>query len=119
MTTLMLLYIAGGLLLILLSLPLLAEKVPPNPFYGFRVRATLENRETWYAVNRYAARRLILAGGTICVAAPLLRLMPGLSVDAYALVCGVAVLGVLGITLLQSVRYLRSRAGSDRERGKS
>ena len=56
MEILLILYIISGTLLIALSLPLLFEKVPPNPLYGFRVSQTLDNREVWYAVNKYAAK---------------------------------------------------------------
>jgi repressor LexA len=35
-------------LLMLLSLPLLWGRIPPNGLYGFRVRATLDNPDIWY-----------------------------------------------------------------------
>ena len=91
-----------------LSVPLILRRIPPNGLYGFRVKATLENPELWYAVNAYAGWRL-LAGGVSCVAAALgLTLVPSLTLDGYALGC-LAVTGtVIVIGLLQSVLYLRS-----------
>ena len=62
MATLAILYLISGVLLVLLALPLLYDKVPPNAFYGFWVAKTLDNPQIWYAVNRYAARRLVAAG---------------------------------------------------------
>lgn len=107
MTTLLVFYVGASFLLMFAALPLLCEKVPPNPLYGFRVRATLENPNIWYAVNRYAARRLIFSGALIAVAAIVLFFAPGLSSDAYAWSClGVTVIA-LGTTLLQSWRFLQ------------
>lgn len=105
MTTILLLHLGSGVLLVLLSLPLLWGKVPPNGLYGFRTRATLGDPAIWYPANKYAARRLIGSGMALAGAAVILRWIPGLSVDAYALGClGVfAVPFVLG--LVQSVLY--------------
>jgi hypothetical protein len=47
MTTLLILHVASGVLLMGLSLPLLWGKVPPTGLYGFRARATLENPRSW------------------------------------------------------------------------
>ena len=44
-------YVVGGLLVTALSVPLIQKRIPPNPWYGFRVRKTLENRDVWYAAN--------------------------------------------------------------------
>jgi hypothetical protein len=101
-------FLASGILLALLSIPLLLGKIPPNGLYGFRVTATLEDPQLWYAVNAFAAKRLLFAGLSICVAAGGLYFVPGLSVDTYALAC----LGVFMLTfipgLVQSVLYLQT-----------
>jgi hypothetical protein len=62
MTTLLILNVASGALLMALSLPLLWGKIPPNGLYGFRVRATLENPSIWYAAQQVR-----------CQAAPVVR----------------------------------------------
>ena len=41
MIFLLVLYVASGLLLIGLALPLIYRKIPPNHLYGFRVKRTL------------------------------------------------------------------------------
>lgn len=108
MTTFLYLYVGAGIVLILLSIPLLLEKIGPNPFYGFRVAATLEAPKIWYAVNKFAAKRLIAAGAAIVLAAAILYAVPGITVDTYALAC----LGVFMIAfvpgIVQCVRYLKS-----------
>jgi len=110
MTTLLILYCAGGILLVLLSLPLIFRKIRPNPLYGFRVSQSLENPEIWYAVNRYAAWRLVFVGASTVLTAAGLYFVPGLSVDSYAFAC-LAVFAVTFIAgIVQSFRYLRSLA---------
>jgi len=105
---LFLVFVGLGILSIIISLPLIDEKVKPNPLYGFRVRATLENPKVWYAANKYFAQRLLLAGVVEIVAAIALFIMPNISVDMY-------VLGVLGvfaiaftIAMIQSFNCLKS-----------
>lgn len=51
--------IACGLLFILLALPLVQKKVPPNGLYGFRISKALDSEANWYAVNAYGGRQLI------------------------------------------------------------
>lgn len=53
MIALLIVYIASGLLMSGLALPLMWRKVPPNHLYGFRVRRTLEDEAVWYAVNEF------------------------------------------------------------------
>lgn len=115
MLSLLILYCVAGLALVGLALPLLWEKIAPNPFYGFRLPATLDNPRLWYAVNKYAAKRLIVAGVSSVAAAVVLYLIPGLTVDAYALGC-LAVFGIVfGLGLWQSFRYLRQLTKSSGE----
>ncbi len=108
MMTLLALFVASGVLLVLIALPLLFGKVPPNSFYGFRVAATLDSPRLWYAVNQHAAKRLIVSGVSLIAAALLLYFVPGMTVDIYALGC-LAVFGVVfGFGLVQSFRYIRA-----------
>jgi|SRR5579872_2734244 len=62
MTTLLILFTSSGLLLAALSVPLILHKIGRNPWYGFRVKKTLEDPAVWYPVNAYAAKRLFVAG---------------------------------------------------------
>ena len=100
-------YAGGGLLLGLLSLPLMMRKIKPNPYYGFRVSATLENPEIWYTVNQYFAKRQLVAALIEIASATGLYYWPGITVDAYAL----SVLGVFVVTfsiaIIQGWRYIK------------
>jgi hypothetical protein len=107
MSTLLILYLASGLLLILLSIPLLLHKVRPNSLYGFRVQATLDDPEIWYAVNAYAARWLLICGILTILGALILFFVPDITIDAYALgVLAVFVIPLI-IGLVLSFRYIR------------
>jgi hypothetical protein len=46
---------------VLISLPLVLKMVPPNPWYGFRIRKTLTNPDIWYEANYKGGVGLIVA----------------------------------------------------------
>jgi uncharacterized membrane protein len=108
MATLMILFTSSGLLLAALSVPLILRKIGPNPLYGFRVQKTLEDPATWYPVNAYAAKRLLVVGLVISVSAILLFLVPGIDLLVYALASAAIGLGGLLVALIKSFFYLRS-----------
>ena len=51
----------SGILLVLVGIPLMLRKVPPNWAYGVRLEATLSDDSVWYAVNAQAGRDLVIA----------------------------------------------------------
>lgn len=108
MTTLLIMYVVFGLLLVGLSIPMLRDKIPPNLWYGVRVPSTLSDPVRWYKANRYMARGLLLTGIITVIGAICLFFVPGLSVDAYAWL----VLVVFGVpfaaTIVAGFRYLRN-----------
>lgn len=101
-------YAGAALVVLSLSIPLLLRSVPPNRWYGFRVRRTLADTDTWYAVNAYTARwMIVLALMTLAVSLGL-YFIPGISLVGYALGCaGVLTVGLM-LTIVKSYRYLRS-----------
>jgi len=84
----------GGLVTAGLGFALWKSPPEPNPYYGFRIRETLEDPEVWYPANRFAGAALAAAG---LVGAAAALLLPGL----YA--AGVLVLAVLLATLVSYV----------------
>jgi len=50
------------LILIVLSIPLLLQKIPPNGVYGFRMSKTMSSDEMWYRANKLGAMYFIGAG---------------------------------------------------------
>lgn len=106
--TLLILYLGGSLLLIGLSIPMIRGRVKPNGLYGFRLPKTLNNPDIWYPANSYAGKWLLASGIVSAVAALGFYLVPGLTVDAYALLCTAVILGTLALSFAMSYRYLRS-----------
>ena len=107
MFMLLMVNVISGLLLAAISVPLLLEKIPRNHIYGFRVKATFKDKKTWFAVNKFAAKRLLATGLGFTAAALGLYFVPGLSVDAYALVCLAVFVVFFGVSIYQSFRFIR------------
>jgi uncharacterized membrane protein len=107
MQTLLILYLVGGTLLIILAIPLLRQRVGQNPVYGFRVPATFRDPQVWFAANRYSAKWLIITGVATDLSALIFYFIPGISLDAYALLCLAVFAVVFGLAIFMSFRYLR------------
>lgn len=110
MATLLTLYVVSGLFVVLISIPLLLEKVPPNPVYGFRLSPALDDPKLWYATNKHSAKRLMCAGASAVIAAVGLYFVPSISLDVYALGCLAVFAVVLVVGVVQSVSYMKALA---------
>ena len=62
-------WVAAGVVFILISIPPILEKVPPDPWYGFRVAKTLSDERIWYAANRMMGHGTLISGLVIVVGA--------------------------------------------------
>ena len=107
MKILLMSFLAAGGVLIGVSLPLIQRRVPPNHWYGFRVRRTLADPNVWYLVNVYAGWRLLWLGTAIMLAAVVSYFVPGLDDAWYASFVGIVAAVVIMTCLVQCVRYLR------------
>lgn len=108
MLILTLFFCVSGLLLAGLAVPLILGKIQPNGLYGFRVKKTMESPEIWYPVNKVGGKWLLGAGLGIALAAVVLGLFPGLSIDVYAYcVLGTWVV-LFGGAVAATVRYMNS-----------
>lgn len=115
MKTILILYICSGGLLTALSLPLILRKVKPNYIYGFRVLKTLNDPRLWYEVNAYAGVRLLVAGIATILVAIGFYLIPGISLDVYALACVGVFAAILITGLVQSFVFLKKISDQDLE----
>ena len=106
MPQLILLYIAGGILMILLAIPLYLGKIKPNLWYGFRIRKTLENPEIWYPVNKYGAGWMMFSGLVTVLCSMAFALIPGISLDGYATSCALTFATVTTVGLVITFRYM-------------
>jgi uncharacterized membrane protein len=112
---LMILFSLSGLLIIVLSLPLVFRKVPPNSFYGLRVPATLKDEWVWYEANAKAGRDLIGFGVLFILAALGLGVAPLAEATYAGALAGFSMAGgltVVVIGLRRANRLLRQRRGS-------
>ena len=103
------LYVLLGLLFAAIALPLIQRRVPPNPWYGFRFPATLNDPAVWYPVNAYGGRLMLIYGLVVAVAALLFGWLFSRgeeNVGAFFFACtAVLMLGIVAITIL-CLRYL-------------
>jgi uncharacterized membrane protein len=102
------LFVALGILLVGLSIPLIQRWVKPNYFYGVRTAKTLSNERIWYEANAYAGRLLLRAGIVLVVAAIALYFVLRTNSIAYNIACTVVLLSTALIHLVLSLRHLRS-----------
>lgn len=49
-----------ALLVIAISIPLVYNKIPMNRVYGVRFKQSFASEETWYKINAYGGRQLIV-----------------------------------------------------------
>jgi hypothetical protein len=101
-------FLSSGAVISLISIPLILGKVGPNPWYGFRVRRTLEDPAVWYPANRYASWwMLAMAVLLMLVATAAYCFLPGLGIAPYSLTCLAAVVVGLSVGFVQTLRYVR------------
>jgi uncharacterized membrane protein len=101
-------YCGAALVIMLLQWPLICRKIPPNSFYGFRVKKTMQDPEVWYAVNVVAGKRFAAAGFFIIVGAIAFYFIPNWRLEHYSLSCLLVTLFSVGYALIESIRFLRN-----------
>lgn len=55
-------FVATGVLLVALAVPLIRRRVRPNGLYGFRTPSTLNDERIWYEVNAATGVDLLATG---------------------------------------------------------
>lgn len=98
--------VVPGLLIIVLSVPLIRRRVAPNHWYGFRVRRTLEDSTVWYEANAHAGKCLFSAGIVIVAGSVALYEVSALDGPTYALACMLISLSAVASALILSLRFL-------------
>jgi uncharacterized membrane protein len=59
-------FLIPSIIFLIISIPLVAGKIPRNRFYGMRTRKALSDERVWYAANRF--------GGWLFIASSLIYL---------------------------------------------
>lgn len=52
--------IASALLIIGVSIPLVYHKIKMNHLYGIRIKKSFESEDSWYKINEYGGKQLIV-----------------------------------------------------------
>ncbi len=100
--------IGGGLLIVLLAIPMILGKVRPNRLYGFRTRKTLSDPEIWFPANRAAGFAMVVAGLAMMIAAGCLMLFwKDIPLDALGLIQLALVIVAIGGMTVCSFMALR------------
>ena len=109
-------YIATGVILVLVAIPMIRRRVPPNRLYGLRVSATYADEWVWYEANAASGRDMLLLGvvqlAVTIIGLLFLRQLPIAYVllNTAVLCSGAIVVAVVG--LLRADRLLKQRRRS-------
>ena len=98
-----------GPLFILMAIPMILKKVPPNPLYGIRTEKLLTpgNEELWYKANKYGGQQLLIAGLVFTVFIVLLFTTEGKVPFVVELILFCAAFGAIVVALIRSLLYVK------------
>jgi len=96
----------------LISIPLVMRKIPRNPVYGYRTRATLSDDKIWYEANAYFARKFLAASVLSACVAVFLHEWRGMSPDLFMKVSIALLVAPGSLALLLTVRFVREMVNS-------
>jgi hypothetical protein len=111
MSLIPILFLASGLLILALSIPLIRRTIPMNHYYGFRVQAAFSSKDRWYAINEYSGRVLAkwsvlsIGAGLAGFFLPSEWFVEYASAATFLLVCSAA------IPLVLTFRWIRKTYG--------
>lgn len=69
-------YVALGILLVAMSIPLKNRKVGMNGLYGVRISKSFESEENWYELNAYFGKRALWWGAAMAAFAAVVIFLP-------------------------------------------
>jgi hypothetical protein len=110
-------YAIPSVLLVLLSIPLILRRIPPNPLYGLRVPATYKDEQVWYDANAASGRDFAIFGAcmtllTFVLSAAGVRDMA--FAIAWSLAAGAGAICVVAFGWTRANRMFRERQGRGR-----
>ena len=102
-------FIIPAIIIFILSIPLILNLIPPQPWIGIRTSKTLSDDEVWYRANRFAGWALlvssviyIIVAGTVPCTVPC-----GIDVGQWLVQLGAFVLPLL-VSLSLARMYISS-----------
>lgn len=98
-----------GILLTVLTIPLLMSKIPPNRWYGFRMPKTLSDKEIWYKSNCYLARDFLVLGIIHVLCGIIFMFFESNNLNAWLCLIGLISISSAGppIIVVRGLLYLR------------
>jgi hypothetical protein len=108
MIIMMTMFIASGIMLAALSVPMILKIIPPNGLYGFRVKKTMENPNIWYPVNAYSGKLLLAASLVQILISIGLYIIPDISLEVYSYAILAVWVVIFTVVIVASFRYLNS-----------
>ncbi len=93
-----------GILVILVSLPLIFRKIKMNCVYGFRISNAFESEENWYTINEFGGKVLALWGVALIVAGAAASFLEPSSVLTFAKGCFLSVAVPIVLTFFYAKR---------------
>lgn len=79
----------SGLLILLLSIPMILRRVPPNSLYGVRTKASFSSDSDWYRINAIGGRYLAVSGTAIFLVGGIGFFIPSSAQNSYLIAAGV------------------------------
>ena len=100
-------WVFAGLVFVGVSLPLVRQKIPRNPFYGVRLRRSMQSDEAWYAINRFGGQRMIVWAIPLILIGLVALFLPLQTHPGLAIALGVGPLIFVAIPLVETMRFAR------------
>jgi len=85
-----------GVLFVVIAIPLIRRRIPPNGLYGLRVPATFADEWVWYEANARSGRDLLVLG---ILLAALAIVLPNLGIGVAAYIAWGVVAGAGAIAM--------------------
>ncbi|MEO7794534.1 MAG: SdpI family protein [Thermoanaerobaculia bacterium] len=99
-----------GLLLVLVSIPLIRRKVAPNKWYGVRIPKAYTSDSNWYAINALGGRWMAAAGILLALTGAVVLLWPPATLTGV-LIASLAPVPLVLLTLVPVLRFARRLPG--------
>lgn len=99
------LHVGAALAAIVVSLPLIKQKIKRNQWYGVRIPEAFKSEERWLEINEYGGRLLLRWGIVIAVMAGIGLPLPKKYWLVYSYGAGVVILGGMGTVITHIFRY--------------
>lgn len=98
---------------VLLAIPLILQKIPRNPIYGYRTAKTLKSDRVWYAANAFFGWCLIFSSMVSAIAVKMLYSSADLAPDQFMGAGIIALVGPLAVVILLTQLRIRELERED------